>query len=474
LLKAIPIKFQLLFLQTGKIFMKKILLLAALFITCQSLFAQPQTKKVVADKIIAQVGDKIILHSDIFNALEDYKRQNQELPPNAQCAFLEGQLIQKALVLQAEKDSLSVSEEEIDNMLDNQIRQYIQMYGSKEALEEISGRTIYQLKDDFRQIFRERKMSDQMRAKIVDNVKITPTEVKAYYEKIPKDSLVFYESEVEISQIISQPKPNKDVEEYVIKQLYDIKKQVESGVKKFEIVAKQVTEDPGSKDNGGLYNMNRNEGKQWDPTFFQAALRLKEGQVSPVIKSKFGYHIIQMVSRSGDDFVVRHILKIPPITEDEIKLSIDKLDSGRTLLTNGTIPFGVALDKYSDDEGKKFNGGQVQSKTTGSTYLTLDELDKDMIIAIKDLKVGQYSKPQVYDERGVKKVRIVLLKSRTEAHRENIKQDYNKVAQRALEVKKQETLERWFKEHLPTYYITIDKEFADCSSLGEWWKFTAR
>jgi peptidyl-prolyl cis-trans isomerase SurA len=455
--------------------MKKILLLAAFFITCQSLFAQPQTKKVVADKIIAQVGDKIILRSEIINAIADYKRQGSDvtLPPNPECAFLEGQLIQKALVLQAEKDSLSVSDEEIEAMLDNQIRQFIQGYGSKEALEEISGRTVYQLKDDFRQSFRERKLADQMRAKIVDNIKITPNEVKNYFDKIPKDSLVYYESEVEISQIISQPKPNKDVEEYVIKQLYDIKKQVESGLKKFELVAKQVTDDPGSKDNGGMYNMNRNEGKQWDKAFFEACLRLKEGQISPVVKSKFGYHIIQMVSRSGDDFVVRHILKIPPITEDEIKLSIDKLDSVRTQLIAGTLPFGAAV-KNSDDEGVKFNGGQIQSKNTGSTYLTLDELDKDMIVAIKDLKVGQYSKPQVYDERGVKKVRIVFLKTRTDAHRENIKQDYNKIAQRALEIKKQETLERWFKEHLPNYYITIDKEFADCSSLGEWWKFTAR
>jgi len=454
--------------------MKRIFLLVSFLVASYSLFAQAQSKKVVADKIIAQVGDKIILRSEIINAILDYKRQSQDvqLPPNPECAFLEGQLIQKALVLQAEKDSLNVSEEEIDAMLDNQIRQFIQGYGSKEALEEISGRTVYQLKDDFRQSFRERKLADQMRAKILDNIKITPNEVRAYFATIPTDSLPFYESEVEISHIVAQPKANKDVEDYVIKQMYEYKRQVEAGREKFDVLAKRVTEDPGSKETGGQYNLNRTEGKQWDPAFFQAAFKLKEGQISPVIKSKFGFHIIQMVSRSGDDIVIRHILRIPPITEDEINISTQKLDSIRMQLIAGTLPFGVAVNKFSDDDGSKFNGGQLQGRD-GSTYLTIDELDKDMIVLIKDLKVGQYSKPQVYEERGVKKVRIVYLKTRTTPHREDIKQDYNKIAQRALEIKKQENLERWFKEHMPNYYITIDKEFADCSSLGEWWKYAS-
>lgn len=452
--------------------MKKILLLLTLFSIHHCLFAQPQAKKVIADKIVAQVGDKIILRSDIVNAINDYKRQGQEaqLPPNPECAFLEGQLIQKALILQAEKDSLNVSDEEVEAMQDNQIRKLIQSYGSKEALEEISGRTIYQLKEEFKQSFRERKFADQMRGKIVDGIKITPVEVKAYFSKIPKDSLAFYESEVEISQIISQPKANKEVEEYITKQLYEYKRLVESGAKKFEAIAKQVTEDPGSKDNGGQYSMNRNDSKMWDPAFFQAAFKLKEGQISSVIKTKFGLHIIQMVSRAGDDVVVRHILRIPPITEDEIKLSIQKLDSIRAKLIAGSMSFGTAVNKYSDDENNKFNGGQLQGRE-GSTYLTIDELDKDMVAAIKNLKVGEYSKPLVYDENGVKKVRLVFLKTRTNPHRENLKEDYNKVASRALEEKKQEALQKWFKDHLPNYYITIDKDFFDCSSLGDWWKY---
>jgi peptidyl-prolyl cis-trans isomerase SurA len=451
--------------------MKKIVLLLSFLASQQLLFAQP--KKVIADKIIAQVGDKIILHSDVVNAIADYKRQGQEaqLPPDPECAFLEGQLIQKALVLQAEKDSLPITEEEIDAELDNRIRYFISAYGSKETIEEIYGKTIYQLKDEFRPQIRDKKLADQMRGKIVDVIKITPNEVKNYESKIPVDSLPFYESEIEVSQILSQPKANKDVEEYVVKQMYEYKRQIESGSKKFETIAKMVSEDPGSKDNGGMYNVNRND-KQWDPTFFQAIFKLKEGQISPVIKSKFGYHIIQMVSRLGDDAVIRHILRIPPITDEEINISIRKLDTVRNNIINGKFNFGEAVNKFSDDEGAKFNGGTVSGKD-GSTYITIDQLDKDMVIAIKDLKVGQYSKPQVYEERGVKKVRIVYLKTRTTPHRENIREDYNKIAQRAMEDKKQAALEKWFKDHLPQYYIYIDKSFNNCTSIGDWWKYAS-
>ncbi len=433
-------------------------------------------KKVIADKIVAQVGDKIILRSDVLNAISDAKRQGTEaqLPPNPECAFLEGQLIQKALVLQAEKDSLIVTEDEIDAALENQVRGFIREYGSKETLEEIAGKTIYQIKEDFKPAFKERKLADQMRNKVLENIKITPTEVKGFFNKISKDSLPYYETEIEVSQILLIPKSNKDVDEYVIKQLYDYRRQAEAGTKKFEQLTKLYSDDLGTEKQGGTLSLNRNDKGMWDPTFLSAAFKLKEGQISPVIKSKFGYHIIQMVSRAGDDAVVRHLLKIPPVTDDEIKLATQKLDSIRVKLLSNEMSFGEAINKYSEDENSKFNGGAIQARD-GSTYITIDQLDKDMVVAIKDLKPGEYSKPQYYvDERGRKLVRLIYLKTRTTPHRENIKEDYNKIAQRALEDKKQERLEKWFKEHLPSYYISIDKEFEGCTSLADWWKYAAK
>jgi len=452
--------------------MKKIYLFVVLF-AAVGLFTTnvaAQSKKVIADKIVGQVGDKIILRSDIENSISDLKRQAQGqenvVIPTA-CQILEGQLIQKALVLQGQKDSLKISEDDIDAALDNRIRGAIQQYGSKDLLEEIAGKTIYQLKEDFREAFRDQKLAEEMQKKIVGNVKITPNEVRAYYAKIPKDSLPFYESEVEISQVVVIPKANKDVEEYVAKQMLDYKRQVESGKQKFEQLVKLYSEDPGSKDAGGQYTLNRNE-KTWDPAFLSASFRLKEGQISPVVKSKFGLHIIQLVSRSGDEAVVRHILRIPPVTEDEIKETTAKLDSIKKSLVAGSLSFNEAVSKFSDDENSKFSAGSVAGPN-GSVFLTIDMLDKDMVVALKNLKPGQYSAPQTYtDERNRKAVRLIYLKRRTEPHRENMLDDYNRIAQRAIEEKKSAALEKWFKDHIPTYYVSIDKDYAGCDGLNDW------
>ncbi len=446
--------------------MKKFYLTALLSLIFISLFAQ---KKVLVDQIIATVGDKIVLKSEIENSIGDMQRQNIDIPANAKCLILEQALGLKALVLQAEKDSLPVSDEDIAAEIENKIRFFISEYGSKDIVEQIAGKTIYQLKEDFKQTFREQKLAQSMRNKIVDDVKITPSEVKAYFETIPKDSLPYYESEVEVGQIVVYPKPSRELETYAIDQLKEYKQQVESGAKKFETLASLYTDDPGSKAAGGKYDINRNE-KQWDPIFLSKAYTLKEGQVSTVFKTKFGYHIIQMISRAGDDASIRHILKIPQVSSIEINEAKHKLDSVRSNLIAGTMKFGEAVSKYSDDESSKFTGGRIAGKN-GSTFLTIDQLDKDLVVRLKDLTVGEYSQPYEYnDERGKKSVRIVQLITRTEPHRENFKDDYNKIAQRALEDKKNETLEKWFTKNIPTFYINVDNEYKGCPEMQKWTK----
>ena len=447
------------------IFLKSAVMFILILLSVATAFAQP--KKVIADKIAGQVGDKIILRSDIYNSILDAQRQGAQLPPNPECVLMERALIEKALVLQAEKDSLPVSDEDLEAQLDNQIRGFVMQYGSKEVLEEVAGKTVYQLKEDFRQPFKERNLADQMRRKIVENVKITPNEVRAYFDAVPKDSLPFYESELELSEIVLYPKANREVESYVSRELMEWKRQVEAGEKKFEQIAKSYTEDPGSKETGGQYSLNRND-KFWDPAFLSAAFKLKEGQVSQVVKTKFGLHIIQMVSRAGDDAIIRHILRIPPVTNDEIQEASQKLDSLRAKLIAGTINFGQAVNRYSEDENSKFSGGRKQGRD-GSSYITIDQLDKDLVVALKNMTPGDYSQPLVStDERGKKTVRLVYLQTRTEPHRENMKDDYARISQRALEEKKTGVLEKWFIDHIPGYYVQIDKEFSGCSNVKEW------
>lgn len=440
-------------------------------VLCVSLAVSAQ-HKVVADKIVGIVGDKVILQSDIKNAVSDLQRQGTQLPPDVDCYIMEQQLIAKAMVVQAEKDSVQVGDDEIEALLDNQIRGFIQQYGSKEALEEIAGRTVYQIKEDFRANFRERELAQRMQAKVVEGVKITPQEVKAYFDKIPKDSLALYESEVEIGEIVVYPKASRDLEKLAMDDLADFKKQVETGKARFESLASLYSDDPGSKNNGGQYSINRTE-KSWDPAFLNHAFRLKEGQVSPVFKSKFGYHIIQMVSRAGDDAIVRHILLIPKVTDTEINEAVQRLDSVRSKLIAGTMSFGEAVAKYSEDEQSKFTGGMRQG--ANGSFVTIDQLDKDLVALLKDIKVSEYAKPAVFtDERGKKAVRIAFLKSRTEPHRENLKDDYDRIARRALEIKRQGVLEKWFAEKIPSYYLLIDSEYSNCQTLQNWLRFAAK
>ncbi|MDB5203009.1 MAG: PpiC-type peptidyl-prolyl cis-trans isomerase [Ferruginibacter sp.] len=445
--------------------MRNKVLLTALSLGCFSaVFAQPQ--KVSADKIVAVVGNKIVLKSDIDNSITDMQRQGMEIPANARCMVLEQALNVKALVLQAEKDSLPVTDEEVEIEIDNQIRNFIGAYGSKDELEKVAGRSVYQLKEDFREGFRDRKLSSAMRDKIVGDIRITPNEVNSYFQRIAKDSLPYYESEVEIGQIVSYPKASRDAEEYAIEQLNEYKTAIESGKKDFKTLAALYSEDPGSKDQGGMFEFNRTQ-KNVDPTFVSKAFTLKEGQITNPFKSKFGYHIIQMVSRAGDDIVVRHILKIPQVTNIETKGSLEKLDSVRSKLIAGTIDFGAAVSRYSEDEASKFTAGMIQGPN--GSFLTIDQLDKDMIPLLKTLTVGAYSQPVEYnDERGKKALRIIYLKSQSAPHRENMKDDYSKIAARALEEKKENALETWFLKKIKTYYVMVDPEYQSCESMQKW------
>lgn len=442
-----------------------------IFFLLISLGAFTQVKKVVADKVIATIGDKIILKSDIDNAIRDFERQNQIMPPNAECLLLEQTIAMQAMVLQAEKDSLPVSEEEIQGKLDNRIRYFISIYGSREYLEQIAGKTIYQLKEELYPKVRDQMLAEAEQNKIWSNVRITPEEVQEYFSKIPKDSLLFYESELEIGQIVLYPNPSRDVEEYVIDQLKQYKKEVEEGTKRFEILASLYSDDPGSKKQGGMIELNRND-DQWDPVFLAKAFSLKEnGQVSSVFKTQFGYHIIQLVSRNGDDAVIRHILKIPEVSSIEVNATKEKLDSIRKKLIDGTLTFGEAVDRYSEDKGSKFTGGRISTQTPegASTSLTIQELDKDLVLMLDKLKVGEYSQPVSFkDETGKTGVRILYLMSKTEPHRENLKADYDKIAARALSEKKMVELDTWLREKLPTFYVNVDPDYQHCPQMQQW------
>lgn len=447
-------------------YMRIILALLMVFMaaTC---FAQPGDQKVLVDKIVAVVGNKIILKSDIENDLADLQRQGVTLPPNAECFALEQKMGLKALVVQAEKDSLPVSDEEIEATIDNRIRNFIMQYGSKEELERVAGRTLFQLKEDMHGVFKDQKMAEAMRNKIVDNVKITPAEVQEYFQKIPADSLMFYESELEIGELIVYPKASVEADNYAISQLGEYKEQIEAGTRNMTALAQLYSDDPAAKQNAGLYQINRNQ-KDFDGTWLAKAFSLKEGQVSSPFKTRFGYHIIKLESRNGDDAMVRHILKIPVITSIELNKAKQSLDTARAKLITGAIDFGTAVNQYSNDETSKFTAGMRQGPS--GTFLTIDQLDKNLIPVISNLGVGEFTQPLEFtDERDRKGVRIVYLKSKSQPHRENMMDDYDKIAAKALDEKKMGILEKWFDGKIESYYLKLDPSYRDCKVLQRWY-----
>ena len=451
--------------------MKKYFLLFLATLPVAILSAQPgtQAKKIIADKVAAVVGDQIIMYSDIKNTISDYIRQGAEVPDNADCIILDQAILSKILMQQAQKDSLPVTDDEVDAELDLRVREFVRMYGSEKAVEELAGKSIYQIKEDARESVKEKKLAEAEQKKIVENVKITPAEAKVFFDRIPKDSLPFYESELEVGQIVVYPQASRDLEKYVIDELNHYKQMIEAKQTTFEQMAKLHSEDPGSKDRGGQYEINRKD-KSWDPSFISAAFRLKDGEVSPVVKTKFGYHIIQMVERNGDEAIIRHILRVPPITDEETNASVGKLDSVRAKIIAGTMNFNQAALKYTEDEQAKFAGPFFTGRD-GSTYVTIDELDKDVVTMLGKLKVGEISQPTAFtdEQRNKKGVRIVYLKSRSEPHRMNMKDDYNKIAQLALEEKKAKVMDKWLATKLPTYYVMVADDYsAECSNIQKY------
>lgn len=430
--------------------------------------------KPAADKIIAIVGDKIILLSDLENSLVNQRKQYPNLPPNANCMILEQMMSQNILTLQAEKDSLPLGDDEVEQQLEHRIRYFESLYGSQQKMEQVLGMSIYQIKDKYRKDIKDIMLAQAEQKKIVDAVKITPTEVEQFFNKIPKDSLPYFKSEVEIGQIVVNPKPSPDVVDYIKGQLNGMRQEALSGKRSFETLANLYSKDVAT--GGKVLTVDRTQ-HDFDPQFVAAAFRLKNGEISPVFKSQFGYHIVQMVSREGNIAKVRHILLIPPTTQVDIAAATAKLDTVRTNILKGKYNFGEAASLYSDDDniqtGTKNTGGMF-TMPDGSTFMSMDDLDPGIVLMLDTLKLGSISSPVVFtpDEHMPEQqsVRIVYLKSRSKPHRENLQEDYSRIQAQALQEKQLRELNNWFAKHASDYYMKVDPQYTGCADISDWLK----
>ena len=421
-----------------------------------------------ADKIIAIIGrNRIILQSDLEQMAQQARQQDPNFNDTSMSALLQQMITQKMLLEQAERDSLVISDEDVDGQLDNRIRYFTQLYGSKEKMEQMSGKTVYQIKEEFRESIKDQMMAEKMQGTILENTKITPAEVEAFYRKIPVDSLPFFPATVEVGQIVIDPPVSPEMEQYAHDKLENIRKKIVSGEMTFETAAGIYTDDPGSRDNGGRYDGVTRNGP-WAQEFISAAFKLQNGEISPIFKTKFGYHIIQMVNRKGDEADLRHILIKQEITSADFKLAMNKLDSIHTLLVSGKMSFPEAVGKFSTDEAAKRTGGMIADPATGNTELDMTKLDAGMVLMLDSLQPGSYSKPHIFfNDMHEQSCRFIYLRSRTTPHKANLRDDYSRIQEVALAQKKQQKIQNWLKSKLPSFYVKIDPKYADSPSLKE-------
>ena len=423
----------------------------------------------VIDQIVAVVGSFIVKSSDIDMQYNQMMLQGTiQKNENAKCSILENILFNKLMLNQAKIDSVVVSDEQVENELDRRLRYYINQFGSKEKFEEFYKKSTLEFKDEFRDIIKNQMIVQTMDGNITDNVRVTPSDVKKYFEEIPIDSIPLIDAEYEIGQIVRQPEISKEEIEVVKFRLQELRERILKG-ERFASLAVLYSEDPGSATKGGELGLfGRGE---MAPEFEAAAFNLKKPEdVSPIVKTKFGFHILQLIERRGDFVNVRHILLTPKVSPYQLMKAKNYLDSIYQIITDSSLTFENAALRFSDDPSKN-NGGLIVNPSTGNSKFAADDIDPSIFFVVDKLKVGEISKPVVMkDSDGKQAYRLIFLKSRTTAHRANLKDDYDKIQNAALENAKSKEIKKWIIEKNNKTHIKIYEPYLECNFENNWTK----
>jgi peptidyl-prolyl cis-trans isomerase SurA len=416
-------------------------------------------KAKLIDQVVAVVGDKKILQSDVESQIMQMRAQGMG-SSNLRCNILNELISQKLLLIQAEIDSIEVSSNQVESQLDMRLRYFIRQIGSREKLEEYYNKSIPEIKADFRELLQEQIRTQKMRNQLIQNVGVTPEEVKEFYKNMPEDSIPMINQKVQIAQIIKYPPESDQAEKQARQRLLELRRRILDG-EKFSTLAVLYSEDRGTSSKGG--ELGYRTAEELDPEFADAAFSLQEGEISGIVESSYGYHIIKLLDRREDEVNVRHILIKPQIGPDQRVKVKTKLDSIATEIRKGNISFEQAAIKFSDDRKYKRNGGLLVNPQNASNEFELDQLPQADYNAVKDLNVGEISNPyQTTDEMGKMIFKITKLNERTKKHKANLKHDFSELQQMALQKKKQEEIQKWISEKKKNTYIHIDDSFDNC------------
>lgn len=429
-----------------------------------SLTANSQiTESVVVDKILAKVDDHIILKSEMEVAYLQYLSSGQSLLGDAKCRVLESLVINKLLLAKAEIDSVMVSEDIVESNLDQRMQVFVSQFGSEKKLEEFYNKTIEDFKDEFRDQVRDQLIIERMDENIASNLEASPKEVRKFFDNIPEDSLPFFSTEVVVGVLVRDIKPGEGSKKSILNKMNSIRDQILNGID-FRTMAREYSQDMGNKEKGGELGYWRKT--DLDPDYVAAAMKLDSGQVSPVVKTQFGYHLIQMVDKRGNEFNSRHILLRPNFSDLDISYSLNEIDSIKQMILNDSMTFEKAAKEYSQDPYTKSNGGILVDQNTGSTKIPLERIDTELYFVLDTMKVGEISEPIIFNKQdGQRALRIIYFKDKVSPHQANLKDDYQKIYQATLEEKRFEKKKEWFEKTKNQVFISIDDEYNQCKIL---------
>ena len=432
------------------------------------LSTKSQSEVMLIDEVVAVVGKNAIFKSDIDASVSELKMQGGPTSFSTSCYILKEKLFEQLLVHKAEVDSVDVSDQEIDNAIDRRMNYMLmRLGGSDEDFLKYYGKSVLQFKKEIRSTVADNILGQKVRGKITSGVTISPSEVENYFNSIPKDSLPVVPESYKIAQLVVKAKPNNYEKKRIEKKLNDIRNRIINGTD-FGLMAGIHSDDPGSRQrDGDLGFLSRN---QLVPEFSAVAFKLQPGEISEVIESPFGFHIIQVLEKKGNLIHSRHILKSPSIYESDMQIARNRADSISKVIQLG-VDFNKLASDLSDDEPSKVNGGIVRNQQTGGDYFEVEELDQNLYLKLQGMQNGDITKPDVFNMLDNSRAyRIIYLMDKLEFHVANPESDYDRIKSAALLKKQKDEVRKWINSHLNGTYIKLPESFKRCPELSVWFE----
>ncbi len=439
------------------------------FIINQFIYSQVLENRIKIDGVSSVIGDYVILDSDIDKMMIEIESQGVSTKSITRCELLGKLMEDKLYAHHAIQDSIEVSDQEVYDYVDQSISYFIDQLGSIEkVLNFYKKSSEISFRQELFEINKTQRLSSLMQSGIVDDVEITPEEVRQFFESIPEIELPVFGTELEISQIVIQPKVSEQEEKRIINQLLSFKSDVEERGLSFSSKAILYSQDPGSRSNGGKYTLNRKRPRMVKE-FRDVAFALQEGEISEPFKTDFGWHILVVDKIRGQEIEIKHILLTPKIDASDLDNARAMIDTLRTRINDGEISFEAAAYQFSNEKETRLNGGALINPSTGDKRFELTKMDPLLYNQVRELKDNEISSPFLEEDRsGLKKYKILKVTNRYDEHKANYSRDYTKIKDLALKEKQVSRIKEWMDEKIESTYININTDYKNCNFKNKW------